>query len=396
MSLTNIANRLTPSTPLELTFGQQPVATGTKIATLIGHKNVGASGADYLVHQLVSVGDPDAAKAEVEALAGAGSEIALMAEAFVKCNSVAGRGNFPPFRVVLLPSTELAYGPADEALLAIKTLRNDMIVSCYDAEPTPLLRTKLTDLAALISGPDRDANGQFGTVAVMATLAASASAVAINADNLYMAIAYLQDTSVVTSQPASIVAASAAAVMLQSQFPYLPLTDQHLGGLLPPAKRTDYIMQGPTELSETALVAGLAPLKVDSAGRVRMIRSRLTRVTIDGSTPATAYVDWQDLMVLFDFRESVYLRLQQPDLKPKKASIQTARLIKDEILRLAFAFEKAEAFQAVKELAKQFFVEPSTSSRGRFDFKIPVNVIPGLQVVAGNIEATTQFDQFTV
>lgn len=396
MGLTNIADRLTPSTPLELTFGQQPVATGRKIATLLGHKLLAAPGADYFVHDMISVGDPTAAKLEVEALAGVGSEIALMAERFVKANSIPGRSNFPPFRVVLLPSAEDEYGPADEALEALKTLRTDMLVSCYDAAPTALLRTKLTDLAALLSGPDRDANGQFGTTCVMATLAASATALALDIDNMYMTVPYLQDTSVAKSQAPGLVAAGVAGVMLGSQFPYLPLMDQHVGGMLPPVLKSDFILSGPTELSEAALVAGLAPLKVDSAGRVRMIRSRLTRTTIDGNVPATAYIDWQDIQVLYDYRESVYLRLQQPDLKPKKASINTARLVKDEILRLAKAFELAEAFQSVDKLAKFFIVQPSATSRGRFDFKIPVNVVPGMQVIAGNIEATTQFDQFTV
>lgn len=397
MSLTNIANRLTPSTPIELTFGQQPVATGTKIATLIGHRAAsGGTGTTYHVYQLANVGDPTAAKAEADGIAGSGSEIGKMVEEFVKANSIPGRSNFPPVRIVLLANDDTAYGAADEALEALKTLRSDLIVSPYDASGTSTLRTKLTDLAALLSGPDRDANGQFGTTIVMGSIVTSATALAIAADNMFLTIPYFQDTTVSPSQPVAIVAAGVAAVMLQSQFPYLPLMDQHVGGLIAPAKRSDYILSGPTELSELALAAGLAPLKVDAAGRVRMIRSRLTKVTIDGLVPATAYFDWQDMVVLYDFRESVYLRLQQPDLKPKKASLVTAKLIKDEILRLAKFFEANEAFQSVSQLAPQFVVEPSSSSRGRFDFKIPVNVIPGLQVVAGNIEATTQFDSFTV
>jgi phage tail sheath gpL-like len=397
MPLTNIANRLTPSTPIEITFGQQPVATGRKIASLIGHRAAaGGTGTTYSVYEVANVGDPTAAKTEVDAIAGTGSELGKMAEAFVKANSIPGRSNFPPFRIVLLANADADYGPADEALEALKPLRSDLIVSPYDAQPTALLRTKLTDLCALISGPDRDANGQFGSTAVMASIVASASALAINADNKYLTIPYLQDTSVVKSQPAAIVASCIAAIMLGSVFPYLPLMDQEAGGLIPPALKSDYILSGSTELSELALVAGLAPLKVDAAGRVRMIRSRLTKVTTDGITPATAYFDWQDMQVLYDFRESVFLRLQQPDLKPKKASITTAKLIKDEILRIAKSFEEAEAFQSVNALAPQFIVQPSASSRGRFDFKIPVNVLPGLQVVAGNIEASTQFDAFTV
>ena len=78
-----------------------------------------------------------------------------------------------------------------------------------------------------------------------------------------------------------------------------------------------------------------------------------------------------------------------------KASATIAALLKDEILRQALVFENAGAFQGVKYLADQFQVAPSTTMRGRFDFKIPVNVIPGLYVIAGNIQGVIDGD-FTV
>jgi hypothetical protein len=115
-----------------------------------------------------------------------------------------------------------------------------------------------------------------------------------------------------------------------------------------------------------------------------------------GLIPRTAYFDWQDLVVLNDFRESCFLITQNPPFNNNpggaKASIDIAKKLKDEILREAFEFETAGAFQAVKSLAPEFIVAPSTSSRGRFDFKIPVNVVPGLYVIAGNIQAVTSFD----
>lgn len=395
MGLTNIADRLTPSTPIEITFGAQPVATGRKFTTIFGHRAAsGGTGTSYGAYDIVNVGDPDAAEAEVDGLAGSGSEIGDMAAAFVKANSAAGRSNFPAFRVVLIPIAVADFGPADEAIDAVKFLRSDMLVSPYQASSVTL-RTKLLDLAALISGPDRDLMGQFGTFATFGEREILSTALALNVDNKYAIIAYMQDSSS-PSQDYHILAAAHAGVMMSSVFPYLPLNNAIIGGLLPPSDPAERIELDPAGSSESSLAAGLSPLYVDAAGNVRFVRTRTTRVTIDGLVPATAYFDWQDLVTLNDFREDVFLRLQQPDLKPKKASIQTAQLVKDEVLRIAKAYEAEEAFQAVDKLAPEFQVAASTSSRGRFDFKIPVNVIPGLHVIAGNIEATTEFDSFTL
>jgi phage tail sheath gpL-like len=344
-----------------------------------------------------SVGDPDAARIEVDALAGTGSEIGKMAEAFVKANANVSTGarNFPAFRVLLLPNAETGLGPADEAIAALKGLRSDLIVDPYDAS-NATLRTKLRDLAVLISGPDRDLNGQFGTTVVAASIVASATALLFNVDSQYVLVPYLQDTNVAPGQPVALIAAASAGALLQLQFPYFGLDDVEIGGLLPPTNSADRILVGATELSELVLAAGLTPLRVDASGRVRFVRTVTTRVTINGSTPATAYRDWQDFSVLYDYREDLFLALQQPQFKNKKASIQQAQLVKDEALRIAGLYEQAQAFQRVKELAKLFQIQPSSSSRGRFDFKIPVNVIAINHVTAGNIEAGTLFDEFTL
>ena len=70
--------------------------------------------------------------------------------------------------------------------------------------------------------------------------------------------------------------------------------------------------------------------------------------------------------------------------------------MKSEAIRLANLFEDQEMFQAVAQLSKQFVVERSTSDRHRFDVLTPVNVIPGLHVIATNIEAGTQFDALSI
>jgi phage tail sheath gpL-like len=391
-----IANRLTPSTPLELSFGSQPVSAGTKVTTLIGHLAATGSTVDpYTTHEVVNFGDPDAAKAEVDALAGAGSMAGKMAYAFVKSNSAVNRGSFPAFRMLFLADDDTDFGTADAAFAPLKLLRSDCIVSPYDSSSAALV-TKLDALAALLSGPDRDLMGQFGTTIVAATLEDDTTVLAFTFDSQYLVLPWLRDTAVAPSQSAAEIAAAFAAVMLVTPLPYVPLTTEELGGILPPVTKSDFIEVSPTGLSEAALVVGVSPLYCTPDGAVRILRSRTSRLTIDGTTPATAYIDWQDFQVLYDFREVSYLRLQQPDFKKAKASLNTAALLKDEILRLAAGFEDLQAFQKVKELASQFVVAPSSGTRGRFDFMIPVNVVPGLYVIAGNIQATTQFDTFTL
>lgn len=472
MGLTSINDRLTPSVPIEITFGAQLVASGRKITTLIGHRAAaGGSAVDYYVHDMVNVGDPALAKSEVEALAGSASQIAKMAEAFVKANSqVSVSRNFPAFRIVILPNAELHFGTNQEALEAIKFLRSDMIVSCYPASDDVNEATLLA-FAQLISGVDRDLQGQFGSFITLGSIDALATAIAYGLNNRQVIVAYLQDTNTaavigvtgdttlgsnvisdmssteginqgaeisgtgipagavvesvgidsvtiselatstnaaealtiqnVISQAAEIIAAAHAAAMMQSAFPYNPLQGVQIGGLVPPRKLSDRIDINPNGASEQALVNGLSPLYIQPGNTVGFIRSRTTyNLLPDNVTPANSYLDWQDLVLLNDFKEACYGVTQNPPFNNNpggtKASQQIAALLKDEILREAQDFEDRGAFQGVQTLAPLFLVQPSTTMRGRFDFKIPVNVIPGLYVIAGNIQAVTGLGDFTL
>ena len=81
MALTSIANRLTPSAPIEITFGAQPIAQGRKITTIFAHKAAtGSVIQDYAAYTVVNVGDPDAAKLEVDGQFGGPAEPAEIAE----------------------------------------------------------------------------------------------------------------------------------------------------------------------------------------------------------------------------------------------------------------------------------------------------------------------------
>lgn len=471
--LTDISDRLTPSVPLELTFGAQQIATGRKITTLFGHRAAsGGSGLDYSTYDVINVGDPVAAKSEVDGVAGAGSQLGKMAAAFVSANSVAGRSSFPAFRIVLIPIAQSGFGPADEAISAVGLLRSDMFVSCYPPSNGAAV-SKLQALATLVSGPDRDLNGQFGSfvsfadldpLATQITLAAtlnsrqlivhsfpdsntadvvttgdttsgqptisnmattvgiypgaaitaagvtggfvgqvtpeSVSIVDANGDPLNATATHAAESVSFqnsVSQPVEIVAAAAAGAMMASAFPYNPLNGVEIGGLIPPQIKADIVQVDPTGESEAALIDGLAPLRILPGNKVGFLRTRTTITLLpDNVTPVTAYFDWQDLVLMNDFREDVYTITQNPPFNNNpggtKASQRIAAFLKDEIIREALDYEDENALQAVKTLAPQFLVQPSTTSRGRFDFKVPINIIPGLMVIAGNIQAVTTFD----
>lgn len=470
MPLTSIADRLTPSVPIEINYGAQPKASGRKFTTVYGHRaSTGGSGVDYGVYPVNNAGDPVLAKQEVEALAGAGSQISKMVEAFVKSNGLAGRSNFPFLRIVILPNAVTDFGPADEALEAVKLLRTDMFVSCYPASDSSN-RAKIRDLAILISGPDRDLNGQYGSFVTYGSIESFSSASLYNFNTRYEMIAWLPDTNNalvsavavdtangskvlsnvastagiypgavaagtgipsgakvvsvtktsitldqaataagtavsvnfqnVVSQPSEIVAAAHAAAVMSSAFPYNPLTNVQCGGLIPPQKPSDKVVIDPNGTSELALIAGLSPLASNADGTVRLIRTRTTLTTLPGNVTVTDYFDWQQIVVLYDFREQVYQMSQQPPFNNNpggtKASERIAALYKDEVIRIALAFEDDGALQNVKESAKKFVVQRSVTSRGRFDFKIPLDVIPGLYVIAGNIVGVSDILNFTV
>lgn len=540
-NLTDIQDRLTPSVPIELTFSSQTIAQGRKVTTLYGHMAASpGSGTPFQVYTVVNVGDPVAAQNEVNALAGAGSQIGKMAYAFVNANAAAGGTNFPAFRVVLMPYGELHFGPNQEAILNTKFLRSDMLVSCYPAGDSTN-RATLLSLCSLMSGVDRDLQGQFGSFMTLGSVDPLATQTAYNINSRFALVASLPDSNtalvpvlgsvttasnivtavsqaslsptgttsasstVITavsstagiypgasisgtnipvgavvqmvtsttltislaatgagvaetltvtnlptagiypgaaitgtgipastlvesvtantitmsaastatatgesisvqnqiSQPPEVLAAAHAGALMASAFPYTPRQGVTIGGLVPPQIASDRISIDPAGSSEAALTAGLSPLYVQAGGTVGFIRTRTTYALLpDNVTAVTSYFDWQDLVTLNDFREVCYQISQNPPFNNNpggsKASAANAALFKDEVLREAQLFEDQGAFQGVKTLAPLFVVQPSVTSRGRFDFQIPVNVLPGLMVIAGNIQAQSALGNFTL
>lgn len=399
MALTSIGDQKTPGRPIEITFAADTgIPSANQELLLIGHSAPsGAPGsgsvAAYELTVISNAGDETAGAAEADTKFGAGSELAKMVLAAIKANR--GGSTFPVIKCIPLDSADTDFG---QALTTAASVKAEFIVSPYDGQDATL-RDELKDHCLLVSGAQRVENNQFGSVGVVFNRSVTDPATLDAPDTQYLMPVYMRDTGTGGDAPAYSIAEMAAACAAKAAgnaVPFNPLDNVTIVGVDAPAKLSDYLTVGASLESETVLNRGWTPLRVKPNGEVSFVRTVTSRITVDGVVAATSYYDLQDFQVLYFWRKTVFTRLNQPDLKQVKASVDTAVTIKGELIRLAQVFEDQNMFQAVSQLAKQFRVERSASDRHRFDVKTPVNVIPGLHVVAANVVASTDFDTISV
>ncbi len=397
MAITNIADQKTPARPIEITFAPElGLPSADQEVLLIGHAASGiASSSINTVININNSSDREAALAEcVTKGFGSASELTKMVLAAIDAN--AGSSSFPALKVCPLASTETGFGTADAALTAVSRVKAEFVVSPYDGQDSAL-GIKLKNTCLLMSGATRTDNNQFGTVGVLANLDETDPSLLYQYDTQYLMPIYMRDTGTNPYSVAELAAASAAKVAALT-VPFNPLDDVTIVGVTPPANPADNLTRGGGLETEAALNKGWTPLFVKPNGEVAFVRTVTARLSADGTgAPVVgAYYDVQDFMVLYFFRKTIWTRVSQPDFKRRKASQESAIDLKSEIVRLAALFEEQSMFQAVDKLAKQIIVERSASDRHRFDVKIPVNVVPGLHVIATNIEAGVLFDSFSI
>jgi phage tail sheath gpL-like len=395
--LTTINDRLTPSRPIQITFAAETgLPSALQEVLLIGHQAATGASTAYSVVEIANAGDLIAASGEVAAKFGDGSELALMVLAAIRTNQ--DTGNYVSLKCVPLASTDTDFGASDIALTNASKVKAEFLVSCYDDQNTAN-RTKLRDTAIIMSGPDRTDNNQFGTVGVVFNRSVTDPTTFDTVDSQFIARHWLRDTGSGAQAPVYSVAEMAAACAAKeagNPVPFNPLDRATVFEVAAPAKQSDWITVGANLESEAALVKGVTPLRVNPDGTVAFVRTRTARLTTNGVTPVSSYFDLQDFQVLYYLRKAIWTRVNQPDFATRKASASAAQDIKSECIRIMQAFQAQTMLQAVDQLAKQVVVQRSTTDRSRFDVFIPVNVIPGLHVIATNIQAGTQFDQLTV
>lgn len=393
MALTDIADQKTPGRPIEIQI--QPnlgLPSANQTICIIGHE-IGTPTPINTVVQINNVADIPSCSAEVATKFGDGSELAKMVLAAVRANI--NTGNFPAIKAIPLASAETGFGTSDAALTAASKTQFDFLVSPYDGNGATLTN-KLSATCALVSSPQRSDNGQYGSIGVAANKSVTDPSTLTNYDTQYLSNVTLRDTG---SNPYTNgeIAASYAAVLAGNPIPFNPVDDLTINGVTAPANSADNYTVGAGLESESALNKGWTPLRVKPNGEVAIVRSVTQRITVgDGITATNIYIDVQDWQVLYFWRKTLSVRFHQPDFSRSKASQETGKSVKGEALRLANVFEDQGMFQAVAELAPQFQVQRSVTDRSRLDLLTPVNVIPGLHVIATKVAAGVQFDTFTV
>ncbi len=388
-----IADQKTPGRPVEIEFeASTGIPSANQELLLIGRAASGATGVNTVI-TISNVGDPVAAAAEAGTKFGVGSELAKMVIAAVNSNIAAGRTNAPAIKCVPMLSNAVDFGTNDAALTAAINTKAEFIVSPYDGTSTTLVN-KLKAHCATVSGAQRVENNQFGSVGVAANFNVADPANLNAPDSQYLSLCYMRDTAPAITLGE--LAAAYAAALAGNPVPFNPVNNFVLGNIAAPVTATNNLSIGAGLESETVLNKGWSPLKVKPNGEVAIVRSVTTRITTNGVTAVQSYYDVQDFQVLYYWRKTLWTRFNQTDLTNTKRSVKTARTIKGEALRMAKLFEDQAMFQSVNELATQFTVTASVTDRNRFDVVTPVNVIPGLHVIASTIKASTQFDVISV
>jgi phage tail sheath gpL-like len=415
MALTDIGFQKTPARPTEITFAAQGgLPNPNQTIALIGQMGptggpavsgvASGTAVPYVPIVINNVGDATAGATEANAKFGAGSELAKMVIACIQANETVAASNFPMITCVPLQQADVNFGPASvsgtpAALAACDKFEAEFIVSPFDSQ-NQTLTNQLIAQAEAMSGATRVQNGQYGTIAVAFNRAVTDPSTLFKYDTQFITLPWLRDTSTGANAPAYSIgemAAAYAGILGANAVPFNPVDNNVIGDVAAPALMSDWITVGARLESESALNQGYTPLRVLANGDVAIVRSVTARLTTgDGVTAVTAYYDVQDFQVLYFFRKSVVARFNQPDFTNEKASIGEANLTRSEIIRLASAFEDQGMFQNVSGLSPLVQVQRNASDRSRFDVFIPVNVVPGLHVIATNVQAGTVGDVFTI
>lgn len=394
MSLTDIGFQKTPGRPVEISFAANlGEPSDLQELILIGHAATGGSVALYQVNVIANAGSISAASTEVATKFGSGSELAKMVLAAVAVN--VANSTFPNIKCVPLAPADTGFGASDVALTNAGKVKGEYLVSPYDGNSDTVNTGKIIATALAMSGSQRVDNNQFGTIGVAFNRSVVDPTTLHKYDTQYLMPVYLRDTGTPAYSVAE-EAAAAAALLAGQGVPFNPVDSVTIPGVAAPASTGDWLTVGAGLESEAALNQGWTPLYVKPNGEVAVVRSVTSRLTSDGITPVNAYYDVQDFNVLYFFRKTVWTRFSQPDFKQRKASSSTAQDVLSEVIRLATLFQDQQMFQAVDQLAKQFQVQRNASDRSRFDVFVPVNVVPGLHVLATNVQAGTQFDIITI
>lgn len=383
-----------PSVKVGVDVVQTGLVSANNTLVLIGRMAAtGSSATAGAPVPISNYGDYVAAQTEVDTLFGAGSELGKMVIAAIKGITYSDLETKAYAPIVCLP---MASTDTDLATLLANNISLPMpyVATCFpasDATNTLALKTHLQT----ISGNDRGINGQFGSFGFVGCDedTATASPYGTTAATQVLLFAWLRDTSGTKANATYQTASALAAVCASLSQPYLPLNGVRVGGLVAPAKASDFHTAGDAGSVALGLNAGLVPLTVSKDGSVCISRTVTSLQSVSGVVDS-AYYDMQDWQVLYLYRTNAYNMANSSTYKRAKASDKNLLSLKSELIKIAKDFELLEMFQHVDQLADQFTVTRPLDNRHAGVYACPVNVIPGFHNKGIGIDGTTAFDTF--
>lgn len=248
-----------------------------------------------------------------------------------------------------------------------------LIIAAYnDATSLEALRDHLED----VSGPIEQRPG-VGYYAVD-TSVASAITLATGINSGRMVGALLRGTR----SPSYEIAAVVAAVRASESDPARPLNYLTLKGIAAPPES-----QWLTRQEQESCMGGngVAPLQVDKAGNVQIVRLITTYVENAAGTPDISLLDVTTIDSL-DYgrraiRERLLLRFPRA-----KLSAKTAPRVRTEVLDVCRKLERLEIWENVEANKSGVICERDEQDPNQLNIRIPADVVNGLHKLAGRID----------
>lgn len=184
-----------------------------------------------------------------------------------------------------------------------------------------------------------------------------------------------------TRSPSYEIAAALAAVRASESDPARPLNYLTLPGIAAPVVGQRLTRQE----QESALANGVAPLQVDSAGNVQIVRLVTTYTQNAAGVPDPSLLDVNTIDILDYTRRSVRERLLLR-FPRAKLSTKTPPRVRAEVLDVLRKLEALEILENVEVNKTGVITERDSQDANRLNIRIPADVVNGLHVIAGRID----------
>lgn len=181
--------------------------------------------------------------------------------------------------------------------------------------------------------------------------------------------------------PGAIIAAGYAAVIASQNDPAKPYDDLPISGLdvTPLSSRP-----GRNEI-ENALWNGVTPLEVGTGNQVRIVRAISTYTTSPDGAADPSLLDITSMRTLDYVRLAIDNRIALR-FPQQKNTPRVGKAVRSEILNVLYQLQDMEVVENVDQYKDGIVYQVSSTDSSRLNFRIPVNIVSGLHVVASVID----------